>query len=75
MKNQFLECVRPCAWIQKVHVSGHGKNQRRLAVFTHKWMVQDEVPYATPDSEQMSLPSSRNHVPLHMMYSDQVENF
>jgi len=41
-------------------------------MFTQKRKVQDEVPYATPCLEQMSLPNSRNHVPLHMMYSDQV---
>jgi len=41
-------------------------------MFTHKWKVQDEVPYATPGSEQMSLPNSRNHVPLHRVYSDRV---
>jgi len=46
----FLECVRPTTWTQKVHVSGHGKNQRS-AMFTHKWKVQDEVPYATPGPE------------------------
>jgi len=41
-------------------------------MFTHEGKVQDEVPSVTPGSEQTSLPNSRNHIPLHMMYSDQV---
>jgi hypothetical protein len=44
-------------------------------MLTHERKVQDEAPYAIPGSEQTSLPNSRNDIPLHMMYSDQVENF
>jgi len=52
----FLECVRPSAWIQKVHISGHEKNQRRSAMFTHKQKVQHEVPYATPVQSKRHYP-------------------
>jgi hypothetical protein len=44
-------------------------------MLTHEQKAQDEVPYTTPGLEQTSLPNSRNDTPLHMMYSDQAENF